>query len=160
MEREPRTRALKLAEAKAGDVYAKYGDAVVIGCDTLVVGPDGSLLEKPADAADARRMLALQSGGRSTVHSGLALIDHAGRMASDVSSSSVDFRTLSDADLDWWIAGGQWADRSGAFQIDGAGQLLIERMEGDWTGVVGLPVFLLGRLAGRLGVQLQGETIR
>lgn len=153
-------RALRLAKEKAADVHGQVRDAVVIGCDTLVVAPDGTLLEKPVDAADAERMLRLQSGGVSTVHSGLVVIAPDGTAAQGVSSSAVRFRSLSDADIAWWITGGLWQDRSGAFQIDGPGQLLIERMEGDFTGVVGLPVFLLGQLCAQIGFPLQGTTMR
>lgn len=153
-------RALRLAREKAADVHGRVSDSVVIGCDTLVVAPDGTLLEKPVDAADAKRMLRLQSGGVSAVHSGLAVMAPDGTLADGVSTSTVRFRTLSDEDIAWWANGGLWEDRSGAFQIDGPGQLLIERMEGDFTGVVGLLVFLLGQLCAELGFPLQGTTMR
>ena len=146
MERDPRERARVLACLKARDVAASSLKAWVIGCDTLVVAPNGSLLEKPSDADDARRMITLQSGGTSTVHSGLCLLAPNGQEFHDVSSSRVLFKKLTDQEIQWWIASQCWDGRSGAFQIDGLGQLLIERIEGDWTGVVGLPVFLLGEL--------------
>lgn len=143
---DPRKRALELSHLKAQDIYQKHKDAWVIGCDTLVVAPDGSLLEKPNDAEDAKRMLRLQSGGTSLVHSGLTLIHPTGKTMSDVSTSLVTFKHLTEADIEWWIGTNQWKDRSGSFQIDGLGQLLIERLDGDWTSVVGLPVYLLGDL--------------
>lgn len=145
-EREPRKRARVLAELKARDIAAKNPGAWIIGCDTLVVTADGELLEKPVDEADARRMIGLQSGRTSVVHSGLALIAPDGQEWSDVSTSFVGFRAMTSADIDWWIGTGMWKDRSGSFQIDGLGQLMIAKMEGDFTGVVGLPVFLLGEL--------------
>lgn len=151
-EADPAKRALILSQMKAADVSKRHPRSVVIGCDTLVVAPDGTLLEKPNDADDARRMLRLQSGGTSVVHSGLTLIDANGESYSDVSSNNVTFRTLHDADVEWWISTGQWRDRSGSFQIDGLGQLLIADLEGDWTSVVGLPVFLLGELMRKAGV--------
>lgn len=73
-------------------------------------------------------------------------------MLDGLSSSDVRFRSLSDADIDWWMQTGLWKDRSGSFQIDGPGQLMIEEIRGDWSGIVGLPVFLLGRLAEELGL--------
>lgn len=146
-ETDPVRRAIVLASMKAQDVARGAGKGKwVIGCDTLVVAADKTLLEKPMDAADARRMLLLQGGQTSWVHSGLSLIAPDGREWTDVSSSSVTFHRLTDRDLQWWIDGKFWQDRSGAFQIDGPGQLLIERMEGDWTGIVGLPVYLLGKM--------------
>jgi septum formation protein len=151
-ELEPRARSLVLAELKAQDVASRHAGSVVIGCDTLVVAPDGTLLEKPNDVEDAKRMLCLQSGGTSIVHSGLAVINPEGKLVSDVSSNRVTFKKLSDEDIAWWISTNQWKDRSGSFQIDGLGQLMISNVEGDWTSVVGLPVFLLGELMKKAGV--------
>ena len=155
-EEDPRTRALDLAQLKAKDVASRHAGCVVIGCDTLVVAPDGTLLEKPEDAEDAKRMLKLQSGGTSIVHSGLCVINADGKLVSDVSSSRVTFKKLSDADIDWWISTNQWKDRSGSFQIDGLGQMMISKLEGDWTSVVGLPVYLLGELMKKAGVEIVG----
>ncbi|MDD4319403.1 MAG: Maf family protein [Candidatus Peribacteraceae bacterium] len=142
----PGKRALGLARLKAEDVAARSGGSWVIGCDTLVVSPDGQLFEKPADEKDARRMIAAQSGRTSVVHSGLCLLSPDGKRAEGVSSSQVTFMRMSAADIDWWIATGQWKDRSGSFQIDGLGQLMIEEIKGDWTSIVGFPVFLFGKL--------------
>ena len=153
-ERDPVRRARMLSALKARDVARGHLGCVIIGCDTLVVSPGGHLLEKPADADDARRMLRLQSGGTSIVHSGLTIISEKGEELSGVSSSSVTFKKLSTDDEEWWIRTGLWKDRSGAFQIDGPGQLMIEGIEGDFTGVVGLPVFLFGELMRQAGISL------
>lgn len=150
-ERDPIVRAQMLAKIKAEDVASMHPHAFIIGCDTLVVAHDGTLLEKPADAAEARAMIALQSGKVSTVHSGLCILSPDGTVHEGVSSSSVHFKKLDDAELDWWVSTGCWRDRSGAFQIDGLGQLIIEKIAGDWTGVVGLPVFLLGEMLKEAG---------
>lgn len=151
---DPVERAAVLARLKAEDVAAREPGYYVIGCDTLVVDATGHRLEKPVDEADARRMLALHSGTCSHVHSGLCVIDPLGNAAEAVSSSRVWFKTLSQQEMDWWISTGQWRDRSGGFQIDGQGQLMIERIDGDWTGIVGLPVFLLGQLLSKSGFDL------
>ena len=151
---DPGERAQELACLKARDVAAKHPKTFILGCDTLVVASDGMLLEKPVDAEEARKMIVMQSGKTSVVHSGLCLIDPNGAEHVGVSSSSVTFAKLSDEQIDSWIASGLWRDRSGGFQIDGKGQFLIERIEGDWTGVVGLPVFLLGKLFGEAGLQI------
>lgn len=145
-ETDPSRRAQALARLKAQDVAARAPDSIVIGCDTLVVAPDGTLLEKPTDAHDAERMLRLQSGGTSIVHSALCVVDEHGGLHEALSSSSVTFAALTNAQIRWWIGTGLWQGRSGAFQIDGRGQLLIARIEGDWTSIVGLPVFELGRI--------------
>jgi len=153
-ELEPRARSLILSELKARDVAVRHPGCVVIGCDTLVVAPNGTLLEKPKDESDARRMLTLQSGGTSIVYSGLTVINQPGEAFTDVSSNAVTFKTLSEADIDWWISTNQWRDRSGSFQIDGLGQLMISKLEGDWTSVVGFPVFLFGELMRKAGISI------
>ena len=145
-ESDPAKRALVLAELKARDVATKRKDSWILGCDTLVVSSKGELLEKPADADEARRMITLQSGAVSVVHSGLALVSPQGKEYSGLSSSKVRFRKMSVADIEWWVSTGMWKDRSGAFQIDSLGQLMIQEITGDFTGIVGLPVYLLGDL--------------
>jgi septum formation protein len=145
-ETDPVERAKALARLKAEDVAAKHPDAYVLGADTLVVASDGTLLEKPIDADDARKMLKMHSGKTSTVYSTICLILLNGELSEAISASKVTFKELSDEEIAWWIATNEWKDRSGAFQIDGKGQLIIERIEGDWTGVVGLPVCILGQL--------------
>jgi septum formation protein len=153
-EKSPRERSEILACLKAQDIAAKNKGAIVIGCDTLVVSCAGELLEKPKDADDARKMLEAQSGGLSQVYSALCVIDAKGEKHTGISRSSVSFKKLSPKDIDWWVSTGLWRGRSGGFQIDGLGQLLIEKIEGDWTGVVGLPVYLLGTLLQESGVTL------
>lgn len=155
-EREPVARARVLARLKAAAVSELHPRSWVLGGDTLVVAADGTLLEKPANAEDARRMITLQSGSASTVHSTLCLCCPGGEYIEGISSSTVHFAQLSAETVDWWVGTGQWRDRSGAFQIDGRGQLLICHVEGDWSGVVGLPVFLFGELAAKAGLNLFG----
>ncbi len=154
VESDPAERSLILARMKAQDVASKNPDAYVIGCDTLVVTSDGTLLEKPMNEKEAREMLAKHSGKTCTVHSGLCLVSPNKSLHEGISSSAVTFKKLSPEEIDWWISTGLWQDRSGAFQIDGPGQLMIERMDGDFTGVVGLPVFLLGKLLNEAGFSL------
>lgn len=148
---DPKKRAQILAREKAQDVAAMHRGRYVLGCDTLVVAPDQSLLEKPVDRKDAAHMLRLQSGGSSIVHSALVLIEPDGIVNEGISSSEVRFKKLSDEEIEWWMNTGLWQNRSGAFQIDGPGQLMIEEIHGDWTGIVGLPVFLLGKLMKEAG---------
>lgn len=154
-ESDPLQRSIDLARLKAQDIAKKHPGSVVIGCDTLVVSSKGELLEKPTSEKDARRMIGLQSGNSSVVHSAVCVIDAKGNAHEAVSSSNVTFKKLSDQELDWWMKTGLWKDRSGSFQIDGPGQLMIERIEGDWTGIVGLPVFVLGKLLEEAGVSLK-----
>ena len=156
-ESNPLKRSEDLARLKALDIEAKHPGSVVIGCDTLVVASDGTLLEKPVSADDARRMLRLQSGATSVVHSALCVVDAHGKAHEAVSSSSVTFKKLSNQEVEWWVSTKLWEGRSGGFQIDGPGQLMISHIEGDWTSIVGLPVFLLGALLEKAGVRMTGQ---
>lgn len=156
-EMDPAKRAHLLAREKAHEVAERHRGQWVIGSDTLVVASTGERLEKPSDEHDARRMLNLQSGNTSVVHSGLALIRPDGAIFDGLSSSSVTFRSLSPEDIDWWIGTGLWEGRSGSFQIDGPGQLMIEKITGDWTSIVGLPVYLLGDLFRQAGSPINSQ---
>lgn len=150
-ERDPVQRARVLARLKAQNVAAARPGRFIVACDTLVVAPDGTLLEKPVDADDARRMLRLQSGGTTIVHSALCVALPDGTLREELSSSAIRYVPLTEELLEWWIASGAWQERSGACQIDGPGQLLIESLEGDWSAVVGLPLPMLGRILREAG---------
>lgn len=157
-EMDPVRRAQVLAKEKAQDVFKRFPGTFVIGCDTLVVAADGSLLEKADDAKGARAMVRKLSGAVSVVHSALCVVAPGGQMHEGISSSKVRFKRLTDAEIDWWISTDLWRGRSGSFQIDGPGQVMIDHLEGDWTGVVGLPVFLLGCLLQDAGYVLFGRS--
>lgn len=157
-EQNPAQRAPTLARLKAEDVAIQKQGCFVLGADTLVVSAAGTLLEKPKDEEEARAMLEEQSGATSVVHSALCLIDPKGELYEGLNSSSVTFKKLSTAEIDWWISTNLWQGRSGGFQIDGLGQLMIEKIEGDWTGIVGLPVFLFGELAHKAGFPVVFHT--
>ena len=141
LERDPVKRAVLLAEGKATSVSRDYQDRWVIGVDTLVVSEDGELLEKPVDEDDARHMIQLHSGRTSAVHSALCLMRGLEKYA-DVSTAHILFKTLSDDDIDDWLKLELWRDRSGAFQIEGEGQKLVEKLDGEFETVVGFPVAL------------------
>ena len=151
MEADPITRAKHLAYHKASDVAPLFPESIVIGCDTLVASEKGELLEKMPDADAARACMRALSGGVCQVHSALSVLTPDQKHHEGISSANVTFKTLSDVEIDWWVSTELWRDRSGAFQIDGPGQLLISHLEGDWTGVVGLPVYLLGELLREAG---------
>ncbi len=120
----------------------------VLGADTAVALA-GAVYGKPADEAQARSFLEALSGREHCVWSGLALIER-GRARTAVDCATVTFRDLSREDIDWYLATGEWRDRAGGYAIQGAGMALVERMEGDHSCVVGLPVAVLMRLAPEL----------
>jgi nucleoside triphosphate pyrophosphatase len=120
------------------------GERPVLGVDTIVVC-DGQVLGKPADATEAEQMLETLSGRTHEVVSGLCLRTPAWEeLHREV--TRVSFRPLTPRDLATYVAGGEWADRAGGYAIQGLGAALVERIDGDYLNVVGLPAALLVRL--------------
>jgi septum formation protein len=149
-EGEPEQVVVENARRKARAVMSSVGaGATVLGADTEVV-LDGRLLGKAADESEARSHLESLSGSAHEVLGGLVLLTVGGGERSGVAETSVTFKQLDDATLDLYIASGEWRDRAGAYAIQGLGSILIERMEGDFSNVVGLPVGLLLELAPEL----------
>jgi septum formation protein len=118
---------------------------LVLGVDTEVL-IDGELLGKAAAEHEARAFLERLSGRTHTVLGGVVLVDGPVER-SGVAATQVTFRTLSTALVDWFLATGEWRERAGAYAIQGRGAALVERIEGDYWNVVGLPVPLLLDLA-------------
>jgi septum formation protein len=136
----PRAYAERLAREKAMSVPG----ALVLGADTTVLLGE-ALLEKPADETDALRMLRLLQGRTHEVISAVALVaDGVPRVATDV--TRVTFRPAGDDFLRAYIATGEPMDKAGAYGIQGYGAALVERIEGDFFGVMGLPVRLVLQL--------------
>jgi septum formation protein len=142
---KPRDIADALAEAKARKVAQRFPDAVVIGSDTIVV-IDGIILGKPRDRADAIAMVTRLSGRTHTVFTAVA-VAHGGVTLSGVESVSVTFRTLDAAQIAAYVDTGEPMDKAGAYGIQGYGATNVERIDGDYFAVMGLP---LGRMVGLL----------
>jgi nucleoside triphosphate pyrophosphatase len=120
----------------------------VLGVDTEVL-IDGELLGKAATPEEARRYLERLSGRTHTVLSGLCLLEGETER-SGVADTLVTFRTLSPQLVQWYVDTGEWRERAGAYAIQGHGAALVERIDGDYWNVVGLPVPLLLGLAPHL----------
>jgi len=144
---------VRLAVAKACAVRQQSGadKAPVLGADTAVV-VDGRLLGKPADLAHARDMLQLLSGRRHQVLSAVALVQD--RQAVAASASDVWFRALSEKDIEDYWKTGEPRDKAGAYGIQGIGAIFIERLEGSYSGVMGLPLYETARLLQDFGIQV------
>jgi septum formation protein len=139
---------LENARRKAAAVQAQ--GALVIGCDTDVV-VDGRALGKPADEGTAREFLELLSGRSHEVLSGLALLGpEPDRVREGVARSVVTFRKLGPEEIANYLASGEWRERAGGYAIQGLGSTLAERVEGDLSNVIGLPLALLLELAPEL----------
>lgn len=148
----PETLAKKLALAKARDVAKRHRDAIIIGADTIVVLGDYSL-GKPKDKEDAKKILRLLSGKKHLVITGLAIIDQRlGKTFSKSVVSKVWFKRLTDEQIDAYIQTGESFDKAGGYGIQGEGSLLIEKIEGDYANIVGLPLEVLKKELKKLGV--------
>lgn len=149
---EPMGLAEALALGKARAVADGVRSGIVIGADTLVVRA-GAILGKPRDDADAARMLRLLSGGWHEVVTGIAVIDAAsGRERSAREVTRVKMRDLTAAEIAAYVASGEPADKAGAYAIQGLASLFIERIDGCYANVVGLPVFRLAVLLREFGI--------
>jgi septum formation protein len=133
-EGDPRELVLENARRKARAVEGE----LVLGVDTAVV-VDGIALGKPRDAAQAADFIGRLAGREHEVMSGIAL-RRGGEEASDVAVTRVRFRALSPTEIDWYVATGEWRERAGGYAIQGRGAALVERVDGDYWNVVGLPV--------------------
>jgi len=132
------------ALGKARSVAAEAGDRPVLGVDTTV-HLDGRVYGKAADAGDAEAMLEALSGRTHSVLSGLCLVTPGWELV-EHEATAVSFRELTPRDIAAYVAAGEWEGRAGAYAIQGLGGRLVERIEGDYLNVVGLPGALLVRL--------------
>ena len=148
---EPRAHALRLAQQKAASIAARNPTAIVVGADTIVV-VDGAVLGKPLSAADAGRMLRILSGRTHVVYTAVA-VQRAASAASAVEAVTVTFRALSDAEIAAYIDTGEPMDKAGAYGIQGFGATIVDRIEGDFFAVMGLPLGQMVRLMGKIGAR-------
>jgi septum formation protein len=135
------------AQGKARSLAGEAAGRLVLGVDTTVV-LDGASFGKPADEAEARRMLAALAGRAHEVVSGLCLLGE-GFEELGHDTTVVSFRAVSEAELRAYVATGEWEGRAGGYAIQGRGATLVERVEGDYLNVVGLPAALLVRVLAR-----------
>jgi septum formation protein len=129
---DPAHAAAENARRKAEAVSADR----VLGADTIVA-LEGTVLPKPADAAQARAWLRALSGRDHDVLGGLCVIEEGQRREARV-RTRVRFRALSPAEVEWYVAAGEWRDRAGGYAIQGRGAALVAAIEGDYLNVVGL----------------------
>jgi len=138
----PRDYVLRLAEEKASVVW-REDQEIVLAADTTVV-VDSEIMGKPVDDADAARMLRALSGRRHEVITGICLVG-ASRTVTDIAITGVWFSPLTEAEIRWYVASGEPMDKAGAYGIQGLASRFIDRVDGSYTNVVGLPVALVYR---------------
>jgi septum formation protein len=146
---QPRDHAERLAREKA--VAIDGSDSVTIGSDTIVV-VDGQVLGKPRDRAHAAEMLRQLSGRSHIVMTGVAA-RWRGVLASGLEEVGVTFRQLSDDEIERYIDTGEPMDKAGAYGIQGFGATIVDRVDGDYFAVMGLPLNRLVRLLRALGLR-------
>lgn len=142
----------QLALGKARWVAARHPGALVIGADTLVA-MDGRVYGKPRDKADLIATLRKFSGQSHSVFSGVALIKD-GRETVESTETKVHFRQLGDDEIARYAETDEWHDKAGGYGIQATGALFIEKIEGDYFNVVGLPLCRLGQQLGEFGIRL------
>jgi septum formation protein len=147
----PRRHTERLAREKASAIAKRDPDLITIGADTIVV-VNRKVLGKPRDADDAARMLALLSGREHTVTTAVA-VSRGKKLRSAVEEVRVKFRRLRDGEIEAYIATGEPMDKAGAYGIQGYGATIVERIEGDYFAVMGLPIVRLIGLLRDVGVR-------
>ena len=142
----PREYALRVArdKARATSTACRDPGAVVLAADT-VVAAGREILGKPTDSGDARRMLRLLSGTAHDVLTAVVIRRQAAESI-DVATTRVWFRPLDEAEISWYVNSGEPDGKAGAYAIQGRAARFIERIDGSWSNVVGLPVATVYRL--------------
>jgi septum formation protein len=158
----PEQTVQELAMRKALAVYrgleGREQDAVIVGSDTVVV-LDGDILGKPVDEADAERMLSRLQGREHRVFTGVACIDASnGQSMVQYRQTDVTMKELSEATIRAYVQTGEPSDKAGSYAIQGIGASLIERVEGCYFNVVGLPLSLLSDMLDGFGIHVLPRT--
>jgi len=136
----PRRFVRRAAREKGEEVAGRYPDTFVLAADTIVV-VSGKILGKPRDAADGTRMLGALAGREHRVHTAVCLLrSRDGYRDEACETTRVWFRDLSRREIAGYLRTGETGDKAGAYAAQGAGNLLIDRIAGSYTNVVGLPM--------------------
>ena len=136
----------ELAMLKGADVASKVKDGIVISADTIVYF-EGRILGKPTDEINAKKMLEMLSGKVHEVYTGVCVTDAgSGKSISDYEVTKVKFLDLSEEEIDRYIATCEPMDKAGSYGIQGKGCLFVEKIDGDYLNVVGLPAVKLAKI--------------
>jgi septum formation protein len=136
----PRRMALRLAREKAAAAAPGASGAHVLAADT-VVAVGRRILGKPQDAAEARRWLELMSGRAHRVLTGVAVAAPDGRTAARLGEARIQFKRLTDRELDAYLESGEWEGKAGAYAVQGRAGAFVTALQGSYTAVVGLPLY-------------------
>ena len=148
----PEEYVARLSREKAEAIASKHADRWIIAADTTVLLGE-ELLEKPADKADARRMLATIAGKTHVVYTGVTLQNRsAGYHDTRVAESEVRMLPLTEREIAWYVETEEPLDKAGAYAVQGIGAMFIDSVHGSYTNVVGLPLALLYQMLKRAGI--------
>jgi septum formation protein len=139
-----------LAARKARAVHARHPEAWVLGADQLVE-VEGEVLSKPADRETARRQLGRLLGHTHDICTGVCLLGPGGHIAEALEVSRLTFYPVGPEELERYLELGEWQGCAGSYRIEGAGQALLARLEGDRTNVQGLPMLTVVRMLREAG---------
>jgi septum formation protein len=153
----PNNLAKNLSKAKASAVSKKYKDAIIIAADTLVVlGKE--IIGKPRDKEDAIKMLRKLSGKTHTVITGFTIYDlQFEKKITKTVKSKVKFKKMTDEEIKSYVKTGEPMDKAGGYGIQDKSAIFIEKVEGDFFNVVGLPIFSLCKELYKFGINIVGE---
>ncbi|MBY0332228.1 MAG: Maf family protein [Acetobacteraceae bacterium] len=147
----PRRLAARLAAEKAAATAALApAEALVLAADT-VVGVGRRILGKPADRAEARRFLALLSGRRHRVITGVVLHRPGGKPLSRLVETALAFQRLTEQQVEAYLDSGEWRGKAGGYAIQGRAEMFVRFLSGSWSNVVGLPLFETAQLLRGIG---------
>ncbi|MBI5374595.1 MAG: septum formation inhibitor Maf [Candidatus Schekmanbacteria bacterium] len=150
----PRNFVKRMSLEKARAAAKSFKNEIIIAADTAVV-IDGLILGKPATQKRAGEMLRLLSGKTHKVMTGISVVDsETGKSYSACVVTKVIMAKLTDNEIKWYIKSGEPFDKAGGYGIQGIASLFIERIDGDYFNVVGLPVFTLRKLLEKFGIDL------
>lgn len=151
---KPRLLARRLSREKAKAVANKYSNALIIAADTFIVYRD-NLMGKPHTETEAIRMLRLLNGRSHSVVTGFTIIDTVtGKSVSKSVETKVWFKKLKKKEMASYANTGEPLDKAGAYAIQGLGSLIVEKIEGDYFNVIGLPLSSLGEALKKFGVHI------
>lgn len=150
----PASQAELLSQQKAEAVAERYDDAIIIGADTLIA-IDNEILGKPKDLVDARRILKKLSGKMQKVITGFTIIDSETKKSITKSvETKVYMRSVSDKEITAYMKKEYTLDKAGGYAIQGVGSIFVEKIEGDYFNVVGLPLYTLTKELKKFGISV------
>ena len=152
--KSPPKTALMHAKAKAENVAVHYKNAIVIGLDTIGAYR-GQIIGKPKNKKDALGMLRFLNGSRHKVITGICIINtKTGKTKAGISETFVTFAKMTEAEMNLYINSGEGRDKAAGYAIQGLGAVFVEKIEGDYFNVVGLPICKLSKMLKEMGVDL------